>query len=232
MTAIVVSHLGGNEVGNSLVDILYGAYNPSGKLPYTIAYNESDYFFANITTAVENSTDPNAWQSDFKEKLLIDYRYFDYHNISVRYPFGFGLSYTTFDLSDLVIVPSTNQTISALPTSNNVTTPGGKEELWQCLFQASATISNTGNSTGATVPQLYITLPSTAGQGTPIKQLRGFEKIKLAAGTSEIVKFDLMRRDISFWDVVMQEWRVPKGTFEITLGFSSRDSVLVGSFEV
>lgn len=232
VTAIVVSHLGGNEAGNSLIDILYGAYNPSGKLPYTIAYNESDYYFANITSSVANTTDPNAWQSDFKEKLLIDYRYFDYHNVSVRYPFGFGLSYTTFNMSDLAISSLSNQTITPLPASTNVTTPGGKEELWQGLYQVSLTVTNTGNLTGATVPQLYITLPSSAGAGTPVQQLRGFEKIDLAPGASERVTFELMRRDLSFWDVVVQEWRVPTGTLGIKAGFSSRDAILVGNFEI
>jgi len=74
--------------------VLYGAVNPSGHLPYTIAKEESDYAFADITnsSALLNTTNPNAWQSDFKERLLIDYRHFDYYNLSVQYEFGFGLS--------------------------------------------------------------------------------------------------------------------------------------------
>lgn len=76
VTAILAAHYPGQEVGNSIVDILWGAVNPSGKLPYTIALNEDDYAFADITnsTALLNTEDPNAWQSDFEERLLIDYR--------------------------------------------------------------------------------------------------------------------------------------------------------------
>ena len=76
VTAILAAHLPGQEVGNSLVDILWGDVNPSGHLPYTIALHESDYAFADITNSTElvETSDPNAWQSDFKERLLVDYR--------------------------------------------------------------------------------------------------------------------------------------------------------------
>lgn len=78
VTAILAAHLGGQEVGNSLVDVLYGAVNPSGHLPYTIALDQSDYAFADITnsTALLETENPDAWQSDFKERLLIDYKQF------------------------------------------------------------------------------------------------------------------------------------------------------------
>ncbi|KAK9241507.1 glycoside hydrolase family 3 C-terminal domain-containing protein [Lipomyces tetrasporus] len=80
VTAIVAAHFPGQESGNSLLDILYGDVNPSGKLPYTIAYEERDYAFAGITnsTELQETDDPNAWQSDFEEGLLIDHRHFDY----------------------------------------------------------------------------------------------------------------------------------------------------------
>jgi len=76
VTAILAAHYPGEEVGNSIVDVLWGAVNPSGKLPYTIAYNQGDYKFADITnsTALLETENPNAWQSDFEERLLIDYR--------------------------------------------------------------------------------------------------------------------------------------------------------------
>lgn len=76
VTAILAAHLPGQEVGNSIVDVLWGDVNPSGHLPYTIAHSEESYSFAPITnsTALENTKDPKAWQSDFKEEVLIDYR--------------------------------------------------------------------------------------------------------------------------------------------------------------
>ncbi|KAM3075225.1 hypothetical protein ACMFMG_007329 [Clarireedia jacksonii] len=231
VTAILATHLAGDEIGNSLVDVLYGDYNPSGRLPYTISYNESDYDFAPITSSV-NSTDPNAWQADFKERLLIDYRYFDYHNISVLYEFGFGLSYTTFDLTGIEITPTSNETLSPTPAVSNLTTPGGAKDLWTTVYTVSTSVTNTGNITGAAVPQLYITIPDAEASGTPPKQLRGFDKVSLTAGEKKVVEFNLMRRDISFWDVGQQQWRIPTGQFEVKIGFSSRDLRVAGTFTV
>ncbi|RAL66098.1 hypothetical protein DID88_005756 [Monilinia fructigena] len=198
VTAILATHLSGDEIGNSLVDVLYGAYNPSGHLPYTIAYNESDYDFAPIVTSA-NSTAPGAWQADFKERLLIDYRHFDYYNISVLYEFGFGLSYTTFNLTSLNISPLYNDTLSCnpLPTPKQQDHPRWKPDLWTPVYSITTSVSNTGNFSGAAVPQLYITIPDTEG-GTPVKQLRGFEKVGLDAGETKEVKFELMRRDIQY----------------------------------
>ncbi|KAI9640088.1 hypothetical protein NHQ30_011490 [Ciborinia camelliae] len=238
VTAILATHLSGDQIGNSLVDVLYGAYNPSGHLPYTIAHNASDYAFASITTSV-NSTEPGAWQSDFTERLLIDYRYFDYHNISVLYEFGFGLSYTTFNLTSLTITPTSNTSISATPlptatpgnSSSIISTPGGNPDLWTPIYTITTQVSNTGHRSGAAVPQLYITIPDADADGaTPVIQLRGFEKVRLEAGESKKVTFDVMRRDVSIWDVELQEWRIPAGEFGVKIGFSSRDWRVRGSF--
>ena len=185
-----------------------------------------------MTTSVSNTTDTNAWQADFKERLLIDYRYFDFNNISVQYEFGFGLSYTTFELSDIAISKATNATISATPSNSSAVVPGGNAELWDTLITVTATISNTGDVSGAAVPQLYVSLPATAGSGTPVQQLRGFDKISLAAGVNQTVTFDLMRRDISFWDTDAQEWTIPAGSFGINIGFSSRDFRVSGTFTI
>jgi beta-glucosidase len=83
-------------------------------------------------------------------------------------------------------------------------------------------VTNTGDVEGATVPQLYVTFPDSV-PGTPPKQLRGFDKVSLAPGKSRTVKFELMRRDLSYWDVVSQQWLIPEGEFVISVGFSSRD---------
>jgi beta-glucosidase len=229
VTAILAAHYPGQESGNAIVDILYGAVNPSAKLPYTIAL-ESDQYNGLPITAV-NSTDPYAWNADFTEKLEIDYRYFDAQNISVLYEFGFGLSYTTFELSDLSISKYGYEKITALAASKP-TAPGGNPSLWNYLYTVTVNLTNTGSVSGATVPQLYITLPSSAPSGTPPKQLRGFEKVALAGGTSEMVEFKLMRRDLSYWDIISQDWVVPSGEFEISVGFSSRDIKLTGTMTI
>lgn len=229
VTAILAAHYPGQESRNAIVDILYGAVNPSAKLPYTIAL-ESDQYNGLPITAV-NSTDPYAWNADFTEKLEIDCRYFDAQNISVLYEFGFGLSYTTFELSDLSIYKCSNDTITAQAESQPIV-PGGNPGLWNYLYKATVNLTNTGSVSGAAVPQLYITLPSSAPSGTPPKQLRGFEKVDLASGTSEVVEFKLMRRDLSYWNIDLQDWVVPSGDFGISVGLSSRDIKLTGTMKI
>ncbi|KAH7309163.1 putative beta-glucosidase [Stachybotrys elegans] len=228
VTAILIAHYPGQESGNSIVDVLYGDVNPSGKLPYTIAHNGSDYN-GPITTDVE-TTGVDDWQSYFTEGLETDYKYFDAHNISVLYEFGFGLSYTTFEMTGLEISPvDTDTEITPAPEKREVQ-PGGNPALWETLYTARVTLRNTGDVRGATVAQLYITLPDSAPEGSPVRQLRGFDKIELSPGQRGTVQFDLMRRDISYWDVVSQQWLIPSGEFTVRVGFSSRDIVEVATF--
>ncbi|KAK5130730.1 hypothetical protein LTR08_001717 [Meristemomyces frigidus] len=232
VTAIIAAHYPGQEVGNSIVDILWGAVNPSGKLPYTIAFEEDDYDFAEITnsSALLATEDPNAWQSDFEERLLIDYRHFDYFNESVLYEFGYGLSYTTFAMGNVSVSQLAGASVSARP-SNKTIVPGGNPALWDILYSVSASISNTGSVAGATVPQLYLGLPQPANQDiTPVKVLRGFEKVMLQPGESQTITFDLTRRDISYWDIVLQDWVIGTSSIGVMAGFSSRDIKSTTSF--
>ncbi|KAG0156023.1 hypothetical protein PDIDSM_3199 [Penicillium digitatum] len=219
VTAIVAAHYPGQEAGNSIVDVLYGDVNPSGHLPYTIAKNASDYNAPPTTEVSTNGT--YDWQSWFDEKLEIDYRYFDAKNISVQYEFGFGLSYTTFNLSDLNAEPVAHP-VSSIPEEQPIQ-PGGNPALWETIYNVTVSVTNSGDVKGATVPQLYVTFPDSTPEGTPPKQLRGFEKVSLAAGESRTVGFELMRRDLSYWDVVSQKWLIPEGEFVLRVGFSSRD---------
>jgi beta-glucosidase len=228
VTAIVAAHFPGQESGNSLADVLYGDVNPSGHLPYTIAMNGSDYN-APPTTAI-NTTGFDDWQSWFDEKLEVDYRYFDAQNISVRYEFGFGLSYTTFNMSGLAM-KALAQNITAHPEHLPIQ-PGGNPALWASLYNVTVSVSNTGDCAGAAVPQLYVGLPSSAPEGTPLRQLRGFEKVYLEKGESQSVSFELMRRDLSYWDIVSQQWVIPEGEFTIYVGWSSRKLALQGKVTV
>jgi Fibronectin type III-like domain/Glycosyl hydrolase family 3 C-terminal domain len=100
VTAVLLAHLPGQEAGTSIVDVLYGSVNPSGRLPYTIGRSLSDYGPAAPIMTTTNTSVP---QQDFTEGLYIDYRHFDKNNINPRFPFGYGLSYTTFEFSNLVI---------------------------------------------------------------------------------------------------------------------------------
>jgi beta-glucosidase len=229
VTAILAAHFPGEQTGNSIVDVLYGAVNPSGKLPYTIALEIDDYNALPLTSV--NSTDPHAWNIYFEEKLEIDYRYFDAQNMPVRYEFGFGLSYTTFSVSDLTFLKCGNATIKSVAPAGTVT-PGGNEALWETLWYVTVELSNTGTVAGAEVPQLYLTLPASAPAGTPPKQLRGFEKVHLVPGASSTVTFHLMRRDLSYWDVISQNWVIPEGEFGFSVGFSSRDIKLTAGLTI
>ena len=228
VTAILAAHYPGQESGNSLADLLYGDINPSGHLPYTIALNGTDYN-APPTTGI-NTTGFDDWQSWFDEKLEIDYRYFDANNISVRYEFGFGLSYTTFNMSNLQVLPLVNN-ITSYP-ENLPIQPGGNPALWAPIYNASVSVTNSGSVAGAAVPQLYVGLPSSAPAGTPPRQLRGFERVHLEQGETQTVGFELMRRDLSYWDIMSQQWVIPEGDFAIYVGFSSRDLVVQESVMV
>ncbi|GKZ31011.1 hypothetical protein AbraIFM66950_010931 [Aspergillus brasiliensis] len=233
VTAILAAHFPGQEAGSSIVDVLWGDINPSGHLPYTIAKQQSDYSFTKITnsTSLQHTTDPTAWQADFEEGTLIDYRHFDYYNKTVQYEFGYGLSYTTFTITkDINITSLSNGNLSAFPATSE-TVPGGNPHLWDVLYQVSATVKNTGSVAGAAVPQLYLSLPqSTIGVSLPVNILRGFEKVHLQPGESRMVTFSLTRRDLSNWDVTKQQWALPSGSIRAHVGFSSRDIRATGSF--
>ncbi|KAF2751276.1 glycoside hydrolase family 3 protein [Sporormia fimetaria CBS 119925] len=212
--AVVWAGLPGQESGNGLADILYGVASPSGKLPYTIAKKASDY-----GTQVVNGDD-STWD------LFVDYRRFDQQNIEPRFEFGFGLSYTNFTYADL--------TVSGTPTAGPATgptQPGGPADLWDVVATVTAKITNSGGVAGAKVPQLYIGYPASA-PGLPPKQLRGFSKLKLEAGASGTAKFELKRRDLSYWDTGKRAWVLPSGEFTVSVGASSRDLRLKGSLKV
>lgn len=233
ITAILAAHYPGEQSGNSIADILFGDVNPSGRLPYTIPKSEADYEIPITNLTNSNTTDPNAWQANFTEGQMIDYRHFDSKNITPLYEFGFGLSYTTFALSSsLSTTKLYSKSLSPYP-ANLTTQRGGNPDLWTPILSVKTSISNTGNVAGASVVQLYVSLPqSGVPSGMPVKVLRGFTKIPLKPGQEEHVEFAILRRDISFWDVVAQDWRLPKGKIVFSAGFSSRDLTAFTSVEV
>lgn len=222
ITAVLFAGLPGQESGNSIVDILYGDVAPSGKLPYTIAKNESDYGNV-LNSSVSFDYFP---QDNFTEGLYIDYRAFDKNEIEPRFEFGYGLTYTTFDYSDLS-VGEVASSVGEFPDPNVGIVQGGHPQLWEDVLTVTANITNTGNVTAAEVAQLYVGIPDA-----PVRQLRGFHKIYVDPEKTATARFTLTRRELSIWDVVAQQWRLQRGEYKVWVGASSRDLRLNGTFTI
>ncbi|KAL7413346.1 glycoside hydrolase superfamily [Mrakia frigida] len=197
VTAVVWAGLPGQESGNSCADVLFGDVNPSGRLPYTIAKDQSHYVHATPLSNTESHP-----QVTYSEKLNVDYRHFAANNLKPRFPFGFGLSYTKFSYSGL--------SIKTLSLTSAQTT-----DLHAPKYTVNFTVQNCGSVSGEDVPQLYLTFPSSASE--PPRVLRGFTKVSLAAGKSVSVSLALSTYDLSIWDVVKQKWVKPSGTFKVVV---------------
>jgi beta-glucosidase len=222
VTAVLYAGLPGQEIGNSIADILFGDVSPSGRMPFTIAKNESDYGHL-LNSTVSSGPYP---QANFTEGLYIDYRHFDKYNITPRFEFGYGLSYSNFSYADLSIEALGGNT-KEYPTEQTPVPQGGPADLWEVLYNVSVKISNTGAVEASEVPQLYVNIATA-----PARQLRGFERVHLACGATETVTFPITRRDLSIWDVVAQKWKLQEGEYPIYVGASSRDVKLTGSIKV
>jgi len=221
--------LPGQESGHSLVDVLYGDVNPSARLPYTIAKNRSDYAADVIYTG---GSGPNDVQINYTEGLLLDYRWFDAHNITPRYEFGYGLSYTTFEYADLSIEHQGASDANTTAWENGIATgnhTGASLDSWlhEPAYNINFKIKNTGGVDGFEVPQLYLQPP--ASSDSPPSVLKGFERVKIAKGQTADVCIKLSRYDLSVWDVVQQGWAKQNGTWGLAIGTSSRDFRLNGT---
>ena len=136
------------------------------------------------------------------------------------------VAYTTFNY--------TNISITGSPTSgaaSGTIVPGGSSSLFDTAVTVTATTTNSGSVAGAEVAQLYIGLPSTA-PGSPMRQLRGFEKVNIKPGASATVTFTLKNKDLSYWDTTAKAWTLPKGSVAVSVGASSRDIRLTGNIVV
>ncbi|AZN38136.1 glycosyl hydrolase [Iodobacter ciconiae] len=199
----------GQEDGNIVADLLFGQKNPSGKLPVTFPFAGNSFL---DQVAADGSQFPGKLQADgttsivnYSEGLRIGYRWYDAHNIAPAFPFGHGLSYTTFTI-----------------TNPSVTANGSK-------YNVKATVKNTGSRAGAEVVQVYITLPNydkLPGLPQAPKRLVGFSKVVLAAGASKdvIITIDpaASNHPLSYWDTSTNLWITPTGTYTVSVGNSSK----------
>ena len=210
--------LPGSEYGPAITDVLFGDYNPGGKLVFTLAKNDSDYG-TNITLG---------YNSTYTEGVFLDYRHFDKDGIVPRYHFGYGLSYTTFSFAALTIKRAARSRREQMRPYGRV----GRSKLYEPVYGISFVLTNTGSVDGSEVPQLYVGFPEAAQQ--PPKILRGFERVYLAAGESRQVTLTLTQKDISYWNVVNQMWNVAPGTYAVWIATSAdkNDIQLQSSFKV
>ncbi|KAF8328931.1 glycoside hydrolase family 3 protein [Cantharellus anzutake] len=219
VTGVIYAGLQGQEAGNSLVDILWGDINPSGRLPYTIAKSPSDHS-ADIS---------NGYNVDYTEGLYIDYRWFDKSNIAPRFEFGYGLSYTSFSYSALAIV-YLGGGLGNEPQAP--TGPGSSLSSWlhDDWMTVTFELTNTGSVDGVEIPQLYIVPPPSAN--SPPKQLRNFDSVFLQKGESSLAKMYLSRYSFAVWKSIEHRWEVPRGKYGVWVGASSRDRRLYGEIDV
>lgn len=219
VTAVIYALLPGEESGNSIVDVLYGDDGPSGRLPFTVAKRDSDHGTL-LNSTIGSGPFP---QCDFAEGLYIDYRHFEQQNVTPRFEFGFGLSYSSFKYSNLVITPVSSNT-HEWPTANVPIPQGGHPELWETLFHVTLDITNTGGVAAAEVPQLYASIPTA-----PKWQLRGFDRVFLEPEQTKRATMKISRRDLSVWNVVHQQWQLQQCEYPVFVGSSSQTPLLEGS---
>ncbi|KAI6291423.1 hypothetical protein MCOR34_010176 [Pyricularia oryzae] len=227
VTAIIFAHLPGEDAGYALTDLLYGEENFSGKMPYSVPHNETDYRGLQNQSIADGMYERFP-QSDFSEGVFIDYRAFDKEGVEPRYEFGFGLSYTNFSYSD-VQAAWTGPELSAAEYPSGPIQEGGHVDLFDVVARVSAKVANTGDVAGAEAAQLYVGIPE---EGAPVRQLRGFAKPSLEPGAEATVEFELTRRDLSGWDVAAQAWRLHPGEYKLWVGGSSRNLPLEASLQL
>jgi beta-glucosidase len=201
---ILEGYLGGQALGGAMADLLFGDANPSGKLaetfPKALSDNPSYLNFPGEGDKVE-----------YKEGVFVGYRYYEKKNIKPLFPFGFGLSYTSFEYSNLKI---------------------DKKEIQDtdCVL-VSVNVKNTGSVAGKEIVQLYVK-DTVSAVIRPEKELKGFEKVELLPGEEKKATFTLDKRSFAYYNVDLKDWHVETGEFEILIGKSSREIVLSDSVHV
>ena len=191
--AIIEGWLAGEEGADAIAEVLLGETNPSGKLPMTFPQRLED-----SPAYLYYSDGPDA---NYGEGVFVGYRYFDKRHIEPLFPFGHGLSYTTFEYRGLTVTPAAS---------------GGNVEV-------SLDVLNTGQRAGSETVQLYVSDAATTEVVRPVKELKGFRKVQLAPGESQSVHFTLAPRDFSYYRIEKHEWVATPGHYDIFVGSSSRD---------
>ena len=209
--AILCAWQAGQEGGNSVVDVLSGKQSPSGKftmtwpIKFTDAYSSKNFPIdqdprIDMLNQGQKGNVKNVDYTDYEEDIYVGYRYFDSFNVPVSYPFGFGLSYTTFEYSDAKIAEK----------------DGG--------YEVNVTIKNTGSYEGKEVVELYVSAPDNKAANKPVKELKAFVKTKsLKPGESETVTLNVKAADLASFDETASAWVVANGEYEFIVAASAQD---------
>lgn len=195
---ILEAYLGGEAIGKAVCRVLFGEVNPSAKLAETFPYKLEDN--PSFLTGFGSGD-----RVKFSEGIFVGYRYYDKKKTEVRFPFGYGLSYTSFEYSNL--------RVSAKEIDESET------------LTVRADVTNTGKAAGKEIVQLYVA-DSESTEARPVKELKGFEKLSLEPGETKTAEFVLDRRAFAYYEPRIKDWYVESGSFEIMIGKSSRDIVL------
>ena len=192
----------GEQGGRALAELLLGAVNPSGRLPVTFERKQEDNpTFANYYE------EPGTKRIVYKEGIFVGYRGYDHNHTKPLFPFGYGLSYTTFKYSNLAVTPAA---------------AGAASESRPALYNVSFDVTNTGNRAGADVAQVYVgeTNPKVP---RPSKELKGFARVDLAPGETKHVSVPLDARAFTYYDVAGKRWHADAGTYSVQVGRSFDD---------
>jgi beta-glucosidase len=193
----------GQEDGNAIAALLFGDVDPSGHLPVTFPTSLSQ-----VPASTAAQWPGTGGTVQYSEGLDVGYRWYDASNLTPLFPFGYGLSYTTFSFSNL--------SIGTLPKGGAAT--------------VTATVTNTGSREGADVAQLYVTDPAASGE--PPKQLEGFARVDLTPGQSKTVTFQLTQASLQYWNASSSAWATSTGNYTISVGDSDRNLPLTGTLAV
>jgi len=204
--AVLECWLSGQAAGGAAADLLLGAANPSGRLAETLPLRLED-------TPSYLNFPGEAGHVRYGEGVFVGYRGYDTLDREVSYPFGHGLSYTSFSYADL----TTNLT--------------GRHQDGDLVVNVTCRVTNTGDRHGSDVVQLYVRDPQ-ASVARPVRELKGFVKVELDPGESAAVDFVLTPRDLSYWSTVHNDWVLEGGEFELAVGASSRDLRLTTTLDV
>ncbi|MBW3090257.1 glycoside hydrolase family 3 C-terminal domain-containing protein, partial [Bifidobacterium miconisargentati] len=202
ISGLLESWLLGQAGGGATADVLYGDVDATGRLAQTIPMSlENDPSMMNFPGSEGNV--------DYGEGVFVGYRHYDTQHVPVAYPFGYGLSYTTFAVEDMQ-VDVTGRTSATV----------------------RASVTNTGKRRGSQTIQLYVAPRHESAAARPVHELKAFAKVELDPGESTTVRFELGERDFSYWSERHADWHAEAGAYRIELGFSSRDVVASTSISI